>query len=125
MMDVFVFGSNLRGRHGAGAALVARRHWGAIYGMGEGFACRSYAIPTKRTPRETLPLYQVADSVARFILFARSRPGDRFLLTRIGCGLAGFAESQIAPLFADAPGNVWLIDDAGSVVCLASEWSKA
>lgn len=107
-MDVFVFGSNLAGRHGKGAALFARQNRGAIYGQGEGLQGNSYAIPTKDGALRTLPLSSVAAHARRFIEFARSRPDLRFELTPIGCGLAGFVPSQIAPFFRDAPPNVAL-----------------
>lgn len=110
---VFVFGSNLPGIHGKGAAAHAARWFGAARGVGEGLAGQSYAIPTKRAPSESLSLDEVAQSVCRFKEFAQSNPDRRFLVTRVGCGLAGFSDRQIAPLFLDAPENcllpgVWL-----------------
>src|SRR5664280_3598602 len=85
---VFVFGSNLAGCHGKGAALYARQHRGAIYGQGEGLQGRSYAIPTKVAAIRTLPLDAIASHVARFVEFARANPQLRFEVTAIGCGLA-------------------------------------
>lgn len=108
MTDIFVFGSNEAGRHGKGAALHARNHCGAIYGQGEGLQGQSYAIPTKDAHLRTLPVPVIASYVARFLAFARARPGMRFELTPIGCGLAGYKPADIAPLFADAPDNVRL-----------------
>lgn len=103
---VFVFGSNLAGRHGKGAALWAREHRGAIYGQGEGYQGNSYAIPTKDERLRTLGVSAIAIHVDRFLIFARENPGLRFQLTPIGCGLAGYGPGWIAPLFREAPPNV-------------------
>lgn len=105
---IFCFGSNERGRHGKGAALDARQRFGAIEGQGEGLQGSSYAIPTKDGAIQTLPLEQIAVHVDRFIEFARTNPSLTFQMTRIGCGLAGYTDAQIAPLFKDAPRNVML-----------------
>jgi hypothetical protein len=105
---IFVFGSNLAGRHGKGAALFARQHHGAIYGQGQGLQGNSYAIPTKDERLRTLPLTRIMDSVDEFLRFARSRPDLSFEVTPIGCGLAGYKPEQIAPLFKDAPPNCQL-----------------
>jgi hypothetical protein len=102
---VFVFGSNLAGRHGRGAALEARRRWGAVYGVGEGLTGRSYAIPTKDHGLRTRGLADIQASVDRFIAFAREHPEYLFQVTRVGCGLAGYQDHQIAPMFASAPDN--------------------
>jgi len=104
-MSIFVFGSNLAGRHGKGAALHARQNCGAIYGQGEGLQGQSYAIPTKDARLRTLPLGIIAVHINNFILFARSRPDLEFEVTRIGCGLAGYNDLEIAPLFRGAPDN--------------------
>jgi hypothetical protein len=103
---VFVFGSNLAGRHGKGAALFARQKRGAIYGQGEGYQGNSYAIPTKDGNLRTLALDEVRSGVERFKSFALSRPDLAFELTPIGCGLAGFRHSEIAPMFEGFPTNV-------------------
>lgn len=103
---IFVFGSNLAGRHGKGAALFARLEHGAIYGQAEGMQGNSYGIPTKDENLRTLSIDRVAAGVERFIDFARSRQDLQFNLTPIGCGLAGFKRSEIRPLFKDAPENV-------------------
>lgn len=103
---VFVFGSNLAGRHGKGAALFARQHRGAIYGRGEGIQGNSYAIPTKDATLKTLPLASIKSAVERFLEYARDCPDMQFQLTPIGCGLAGYRHDEIAPMFLDAPGNV-------------------
>ena len=104
--EVFVFGSNLAGRHGAGAALHARKHYGAQYGVGVGFTGCAYAIPTKDAQLRTLPLSRIKEYVVAFIGFATAHPELEFTLTRIGCGLAGYSDLQIAPLFVGCPANV-------------------
>lgn len=105
---IFVFGSNLAGRHGKGAALFARQHHGAQYGVGAGRTGNAYAIPTKDTRMYVLPLPAIAEHVATFIEYARANPELTFEVTRIGCGLAGYADLQIAPLFHAAPSNCHL-----------------
>lgn len=100
--EVFVFGSNLAGRHGRGAALAALLGHGAVYGVGEGHTGRAYAIPTKDEQLVSRSLSEIAESVARFTVYARSRPELKFMVTRIGCGLAGYRDTQIAPMFLDA-----------------------
>lgn len=102
---IFVFGSNLAGIHGAGAARVAFQRFGARPGVGEGLTGRSYAIPTKNRHIMTLPLEAVVGAVNRFIDFANNNPNMQFWVTRIGCGLAGFENKEIAPLFTNAPSN--------------------
>lgn len=104
--EIFVFGSNLAGRHGAGAALFALRNHGADYGCGEGRQGNSYAIPTKDKALRTLPLDAVKVGVDLFLDYARANPGLTFRLTAIGCGLAGYSPGQIALMFRDAPKNV-------------------
>lgn len=111
MTSIFVFGSNLAGRHGKGAAFWARQHRGAIYGQGVGLQGASYAIPTKDGSLRTLPLTTIRTYVDGFIAFATSRPDLTFQLTPIGCGLAGYRHAQIAPLFRGAPANVVLPDE--------------
>lgn len=108
---VFVFGSNREGRHGAGAALHARRNCGAIYGQAEGRQGDSYAIITKELRRNYAPvsLTEVRAGVKRFIDYAPMPPAETFQVTPIGCGLAGFRIDQIAPLFVGrVPSNVVL-----------------
>lgn len=102
---IFVFGSNEAGRHGRGAALWARQHCGAIYGQGEGRQGNSYGIPTKDAQLQSLPLAAIEAGVARFLDYARRHPGERFEVTPIGCGLAGYTPAQIAPFFRGAPAN--------------------
>lgn len=103
---IFVFGSNLAGRHGKGAALYARQHHGAVYGQGIGLQGDSYAIPTKDEAIRTLSLREIRGYVNAFISFACRHPEMMFNLTAIGCGLAGYKPSDIAPMFRHAPPNV-------------------
>jgi hypothetical protein len=118
---IFVFGSNLAGRHGAGAARYARLHHGAIYGIGQGPQGNSYAIPTKDEQIKTLPLESIRKYVEGFLEYARANPNKTFQLTAIGCGLAGYSPKDIAPMFHSAPDNVekppefnyYWVDDAG------------
>ena len=107
---IFVFGSNLAGRHGKGAALEARQKHGAIYGKGVGLQGRSYAIPTKDANIRTLRLTTIREYVKDFIEFAKAHPEMTFNVTRIGCGLAGYKDKDIAPMFRDAPANCNLPD---------------
>ncbi|MBD5419465.1 MAG: hypothetical protein HDR48_05470 [Bacteroides sp.] len=95
--EVFVFGSNLAGNHAEGAARVARERFGAIMGQGVGLQGQSYAIPTMQGGVETIKPY-----VDEFIELAREWDQTTFYVTRIGCGIAGFTDEQIAPLFAEA-----------------------
>jgi len=97
--EVFVFGSNLRGMHGGGAALLAYRKFGAIWGQGVGLQGQSYGIPTMQGGVETIKPY-----VDEFIEFAKQHPELTFLVTRIGCGIAGFTNEEISPLFEEAHG---------------------
>lgn len=107
---IFVFGSNLAGRHGKGAALYARQHHGALYGVGIGRTGNSYAIPTKDYALRTLPLERIKEYVDGFINYARHHNDEVFEVTRIGCGLAGYGDHQIAPMFESAPLNCILPD---------------
>lgn len=104
-MKIFVFGSNLAGRHGAGAALHARKHHGAIYGQGKGLQGSAYAIPTKDQHIRTLPLLEIASYIDEFLVFAYNNPQLTFQITAIGCGLAGYSPKQIAPFFKNCPDN--------------------
>ncbi len=97
--EIFVFGSNLAGMHGGGAAYVAFQKFGAVMGCGVGLRGQSYAVPTMQGGVETIKPY-----VDEFIKFAKSRPDLFFYVTRIGCGIAGFRDKEIAPLFKDAVG---------------------
>ena len=103
--EIFVFGSNLRGMHGGGAAYIAYRNFGAIMGQGVGLQGQSYAIPTMQGGVETIKPY-----VDEFIEFAKQHQNFTFLVTRIGCGIAGFTDEEISPLFENAHevGNIIL-----------------
>lgn len=105
MSRIFVFGSNLAGRHGKGAALAATQQHGAVYGVGVGRTGNAYAIPTKDEHLRTLPLLRISLYVDDFIAYAIQHKDLRFEVTRIGCGLAGYKDHQIAPMFRDAPDN--------------------
>lgn len=108
MVDIFVFGSNFAGRHGAGSALEARKKHGAIYGVGIGPQGNSYAIPTKGHTLNTLPLQTIEHYVKLFLQYAAKRPDDTFRVVAIGCGLAGYKPSQIGPMFEGHTPNVKL-----------------
>jgi hypothetical protein len=108
--QIFVFGSNLAGRHGKGAALTALRKYGAIYGIGKGLQGNSYAIPTKDSDIRTLSLKTIELYVKDFLNFAVKNPDMEFILTPIGCGLAGYTPEQIAPFFKGHSDNVVLPD---------------
>lgn len=95
--EIFVFGSNLAGAHGGGAARLAYNRFGAIWGQGVGLQGQSYAIPTMQGGVETIKPY-----VDEFIVFAAKHPEMKFLVTKIGCGIAGFRNEEIAPLFVGA-----------------------
>lgn len=95
--EIFVFGSNLAGMHGGGAARVAYNKFGAIWGQGVGLQGQSYGIPTMHGGVNRIQPY-----VDEFIIFAEEHPEMHFLVTRIGCGIAGFTDAEIAPLFKRA-----------------------
>jgi hypothetical protein len=104
---IFVFGSNLAGVHGAGSAKAAAQKHGAKRGVGVGPTGNAYAIPTKATWRsKALTLMEIQTYVWDFIVYARQHPSLTFDVVRIGCGLAGYEDAQIAPLFKGAPDNV-------------------
>ena len=92
--EIFVFGSNLAGAHGGGAARLAYNRFGAVWGQGVGLQGQSYAIPTMQGGVETIKPY-----VDEFIDFAKAHPELFFYVTPIGCGIAGFRDEEIAPLF--------------------------
>lgn len=95
--EIFVFGSNLQGMHGGGAARVALERFGAVWGQGTGLQGQSYAIPTMHGGIDI-----IAPFVNDFIAFAKEHPELKFLVTEIGCGIAGFSVSEMAPLFKEA-----------------------
>lgn len=95
--EIFVFGSNIEGHHGGGAACTAYEKFGAVWGQGVGRQGQSYAIPTMHGGLKEIKPY-----VDEFIEYVKAHPMNRFLLTRVGCGIAGFTDEQMAPLFAEA-----------------------
>lgn len=115
--QVFVFGSNLRGVHGAGAAKQAMK-WGAKYGQGYGLQGQTFAIPTKDWDIKSLSLNQIQVYVDRFIKFAKTYDTLDFLVTKIGCGLAGYEIEDIAPMFKECVNlkNVYLPIDFINVI---------
>ena len=110
--EIFVFGSNIHGAHMGGAARVAMDSFGAIWGVGEGLQGQSYAIPTMEG------FENIAPAVDRFTAFAREHSELTFLVTAIGCGIAGYSPSEIAPLFSEASRleNVYLPDSFRKVL---------
>lgn len=110
--EIFVFGSNLAGMHGGGAARLAYQKFGAIWGQGVGLQGQSYGIPTMQGGVDTIKPY-----VDEFIKFAKTHPQLKFLVTEIGCGIAGFSVEEIAPLFEQAieveniylPERFWMV----------------
>lgn len=111
--EIFVFGSNLEGSHGGGAAAIAARKFGAIWGQGVGLQGQSYGIPTMHGGVSAIKPY-----VDEFIEFAKNNPQLNFLVTRIGCGIAGFREEEIAPLFENVTSleNVYLPDTFWDII---------
>ena len=101
---IWVFGSNLAGRHGMGAALVAKRAYGALYGCANGPMGLSYAIPTKGFHLDTLSLEHIQRYVREFKRYA-AITDQQFFVTSVGCGLAGYKPADIAPMFAHSPMN--------------------
>lgn len=111
--EIFVFGSNLDGFHAGGAARVAANEFGAIWGQGVGLQGKSYAIPTMHGGVEAIKPY-----VDEFISFARQHRELTFLVTRIGCGIAGFRDEEMAPLFAAVIDDENVILPRSFVVCI-------
>lgn len=105
MAEIFVFGSNLAGRHGAGSALHAKKYYGAEQGVGIGRTGDAYGIPTKDERLRILPLERIKDFVDKFLVYASEHPELELHVVKIGCGLAGYKEDQIAPMFEGAPPN--------------------
>lgn len=129
---IFVFGSNLAGRHGARAAHTALKQYGAVYGQGIGLQGRSYALPTMSAnapPRPAsvrpLPLVAIAHHADVFKAFATEHPELLFFLTRVGCGSAGYSDRQIAPLFFNAPLNVLRPPEWGRDVARSQDNDRA
>ncbi len=111
--EIFVFGSNLAGMHGSGAARAALNRFGAIWGRGVGLQGQSYAIPTMHGGVDTIKPY-----VDEFAAFARSHPELTFYVTRIGCGIAGFTDAEIAPLFRNVIEVENVLLPESFVICL-------
>jgi hypothetical protein len=97
--SVFVFGSNRLGIHGAGAAKTAWQRFGAVYGVGQGHEGQSFALPTKSTPKKTLSLAEIGLEVEKLRVYVEKNTNLYFLITKIGCGFAGYTPEQVAPLF--------------------------
>lgn len=113
--EIFCFGSNTRGCHGAGAALQAL-DFGAVKGVGRGLRGATYALPTKDTNIKTLPYRMVHENVLEALQMARQHPQYRWLFTQVGCGLAGLSPSRVAPMFfQDLEGNSL---DTPSHICI-------
>lgn len=104
---IFVFGSNLSGAHGKGAARHAVSHYGAVYGVARGLQGEAYAIPTKDKSLRVRSLEEIAADVDEFVKFTHLNPDKRFLVTAVGCGLAGLTPEQMAPMFRGVV-NCWL-----------------
>ena len=120
--EIFVFGSHLNGYHAGGAARVAFEKFGAVWGQGVGLQGRSYAIPTMQGGVDTIKPY-----VSEFYDFAVMRPEYKFLVTRIGCGIAGFTPEEIAPLFTSVIelNNVVLPKDFVDVIHEKNKWIES
>ena len=102
---VMVFGSNLAGIHGAGAAAYALKHKGAVWGEGIGHHGNSYAIPTKDRKIRSMTTTPISMFVRQFLEYATAHPELEFQVTQVGCGLAGMTPSVMAPMFKGAPKN--------------------
>ena len=108
----FVFGSNEAGRHGKGAALTAKNCFGAVYGQGEGEQGRSYGITTKDASLRSLSLDEIRENVRIFLQHAINHPHKQWAVSRIGCGLAGYRDEQIAPMFKGHSQNIYLLEES-------------
>lgn len=106
MKTIFVFGSNKAGRHGAGSAKAAYENHGAKWGVGEGITGNAYAIPTKDENFAVMSLPAIKEAVDRFKQYATDNPDLIFNVVKIGCGLAGYTDEQISPMFKGGPDNV-------------------
>src|SRR5687768_11513896 len=122
--QIFVFGSNLAGIHGAGAAATALKHHGAIMGQGIGRQGISYGIPTKDENLVVLPLYQIRGYIDEFIQYANSLPHQPFYVTKVGCGLAGYHNWEVAPMFKYAPSNCMLHEEWKHIINQLDTYSK-
>lgn len=137
--EIFVFGSNLRGVHGAGAAKLAHTQFGARYEVGIGPTGNCYALPTKDYNVYTLPLNDIQDFIEDLEVFIIAHPDKKFLITKIGCGLAGYIPEQIAPMFKKIsklpnitlPRDFWEILEPLELLaqdclqsCIKNEWKR-
>ena len=123
-LKIFVFGSNLAGIHGAGSARAAWKEHGAIFGQGVGRQGNSYAIPTKDANLNSMKLEDIKPYVLEFIKYATEHPELNFSVVKIGCGLAGFTEKDIGPMFKGSPRNVWLPVDFIDAILLHTDLVK-
>lgn len=109
--EVFVFGSNMLGHHAGGAAKQAHKQFGAEWGIAEGLTGQCYAFPTLEREMTKRGIPALERSRDRLFATARALPEKTFLLTKVGCGIAGYSEEKIKPLFNNAPSNVVLPED--------------
>lgn len=116
--NIFCFGSNLAGKHGAGAAYFAYMHCDAIYGRGVGLQGNAYALPTKDENIKTLSLKRIENFVREFFYVVEENPNLNFFLTAIGTGLAGYTPEQIAPMFKTASNinNIYLPSEFWDII---------
>ncbi len=103
---IFVFGSNLAGDHAGGAARTALQHFGAVRGVGRGWAGQSFAIPTMNEHLQQMPLSQIQHYIDDFKTYTKNHPKMKYFLTSIGCGIAGYKVEEIAPMFKGISHNV-------------------
>lgn len=118
---VFVFGSNLAGVHGAGAATEARRR-GYPHGLGVGPGAYCYAIPTKDCQLDVLPLAVIELYVKQFVAYSRMMHDIKFQVTRVGCGLAGYKDDEVAPLFHQCGDNCAFDTKWRPYLIMAQNW---
>lgn len=116
MKEIYVFGSNLAGKHGKGSALYAKAKYGAEYGVGRGRTGDAYAIPTKDFNLKVLPLSVIKTHVDNFIDYARAHRDFKFIVVKVGCGLAGYSSEEIAPMFAKFPINCTLDEEWKKII---------
>lgn len=103
---IFVFGSNMAGKHMGGAAKTAFQHFGALLGVGRGWSGQSFAIPTMNEHLQQMPLSQIQHYVEDFKIYTANHPKNTYFLTSIGCGVAGYKVEEIAPMFKGISPNV-------------------
>lgn len=113
---IFVFGSNEAGKHGRGAAAHAKQVHKAKSGVGYGLQGNSFGIPTKDSKIKTLPLSKIRKYVENFIEFTTNNPELKFFITRVGTGLAGYVDADIAPMFKNVPENCILAESWQEII---------